>query len=308
MTHPITGIHHIAVAVVDAASVTQFYVQAAQMSPWPAAQQLALPESGTMWRFANAGIRILPSDLKDQQPVRRPVSEAGITHVCLQTTDAAGVFHAFAKAGAALHCDLIDLGTGFRYCYARDLEANVTEIEGVAPVWSDAKPWLAHVNLATSDFPKLLGFYADLLGNTAVSSPLLKNDPRLDSIADLVNVELRIGWVQANNMQIEVIQYFNPPTTSQSGRRNAGEAGYRYIALEVTNLAEAVEHLISCGGTLVGTDPNGMHATCRDPDGNELLLVQPNSQGQPAASIEDLTDPHITQRFATAREAYLKTQ
>lgn len=306
MTHPIQGIHHVAVAVVDATAATQFYAHAAQLSPWPDAQQLDLPEQGNMWRLANAGIRILSANPSGQPSVRRPVSEAGITHVCLQTTDAAGLHQAFAKAGASFHCDLIDLGTGFLYCYARDLESNVTEIEGVAPVWADAKPWLAHVNLATPDFPRLLDFYAALLGTAAVRSPRLKDDPRLDAIADLANAELRMGWVPAGNMQIEVIQYYNPPTTAHTGRREPGAAGYRYIALEVTNLAEAVEHLITCGGTLACTDPAGLHATCRDPDGNELLLLQPDSQSQQRASIADLADPHIIQRFASAREAYLK--
>lgn len=307
MTHPIQGIHHVAVAVVDETAATHLYEHAAQLSPWEAAQQLALPEQGNMWSLANAGIRIMSASPNGQHPLRRAVSEAGITHVCLQTTDAAGVHQAFAKAGASFHCDLIDLGTGFLYCYARDAESNVTEIEGVAPVWADAKPWLAHVNLATSDFTRLLDFYAALLGTTAARSPRLKDDPRLDAIADLAHVELRMGWVPAGNMQIEVIQYYNPLTTVHTGRRDPGAAGYRYIALEVTNLAKAVEHLISCGGTLACTDPEGLHATCRDPDGNELLLLQPDSQGQQGASIADLADPQITQRFATAREAYLKT-
>lgn len=307
MNHPISGVHHVAVAAADAASAAHFYAQAAQLSPWPDAQRLALPDLGNMWCFANAGIRILSNCPTGQQPVRRPVSEAGITHICLQTTDAAGVHQAFAMAGASFHCDLIDLGTGFLYCYARDLEANVTEIEGVALVWADAKPWLAHVNLATYDFPRLLGFYAALFGSTAVRSPRLKDNPRLDAIADLASVELRMGWVPAGNMQIEVIQYYNPRTTEQSGRRDPGAAGYRYIALEVTNLSNAIEHLIRCGGTLACTDPAGVHATCRDPDGNELLLLDPESQGRQRASIADLADPHITQRFATAREAYLKT-
>jgi catechol 2,3-dioxygenase-like lactoylglutathione lyase family enzyme len=304
MASPITGIHHVAVAVADAAAATQFYAQAAQLSSWPSAQLLALPGQGKMLRLANAGIRILPTS---QQPTRLPVSEAGITHVCLQTTDAVGLHQAFTKAGASFHCDLIDLGTGYLYCYARDLEANVTEIEGVAPVWNDTKPWLAHVNLATSDFPKLLSFYAALLGTTAVRSPRLKDDPRLDAIADLANAELRMGWVPAGNMQIEVMQYYNPSTTVQTGRRDPGAAGYRYIALEVTNLTKAVEHLIGCGGAHECTDPTGLHATCRDPDGNELLLVQPDAQNRQPASIADLADPHITQRFATAREALLQT-
>lgn len=297
-----------AVAVADAAAATRFYAHAAQLSPWTAAQELALPEQGSMWRVANAGIRVLALSPVGQQSVRRPVSEAGITHVCLQTPDIASVHLAFANAGASFHCDPIDLGTGFLYCYARDLEANVTEIEGVAPVWVDAKPWLAHVNLATADFSKLVKFYAALFGTTAACSPRLKNDPRLDAIADLENAELRMGWVPAGNMQIEIMQYYNPPTTAQTGRRVRGAAGYRYIALEVTNLTEAVQHLTGCGGTLDCADPDGLHATCRDPDGNELLLVQPVSQSQQRASIADLAEPHITQRFATAREAYLQTR
>jgi hypothetical protein len=85
MTHPIKGIHHVAIAVTDVPSATHFYVQAAQLSPWPAAQGLILPELGNMWRLANAGIRFLSADPSGQQQKRRAVSEAGLTHMCLRT-------------------------------------------------------------------------------------------------------------------------------------------------------------------------------------------------------------------------------
>lgn len=292
--------------MIDPTAAAQFYENSLELSPWSAAQDLDLPGVGSMWRAANAGIRLLIDKGTGLSPVRLPVCEAGITHICVQTTDANKTHMAFAGAGAGFHCEPIDLGTGFLYSYARDVDVNVIEIEGVAPVWTGVKPWLAHVNLATADFAGLLAFYAALLGTHAVSSPRLRDDPRLDAIADLPSADLRMGWVQAGNMQIEVMQYYNPPTTVATRRRNAGACGYRYIAFQVGNLMEATKHLIRCGGTLEAVDPSGLYATCKDPDQNELVLVQPNQHGMHGASIADLPDPDITQSFATAREAYLQ--
>lgn len=299
---PVLGLHHLAIQVQDVAAAERFYVAAASLQPWPAAQPLS-DVAGARWlSAANAGLCLLPA-APGASPVRRGVNEAGITHWCLQTPDISAVHRRFADAGAAFHCAPVDLGTGFLYCYARDPEFNVTEIECVPPVWADSKPWVAHVNIATADLSRLAAFYAAFLGSPAVRSPRLHSDSRLDAIADLPQVQLRAAWLQAHNVQIELMQYSQPATTLASGRRVAGEPGFAAMVFEVDSLLAAVAHLRHCGGSAVDATAGTNVAQCSDPDGNRLTLLHLQSPAARAASFQQLPEPFITHRFETARSA-----
>lgn len=302
---PVIGLHHVALAVHDVPAAARFYVQAAGCRPWAAAAALGLPAGAQPLCSPNAGLVLLPAD-PAAPVVRRPVSEAGIAHVCLQTPDIAQVVGRFKALGATLHNDPIDLGTGFLYCYARDPQANVIEIECVAPVWADPQPWLAHANIVTHDLPRLLDFYSRWLGTEAVRSPRLHNDTRLDRIADLADVQTRMAWLGAGNAQIELMHYLHPLTTAHTGRRAPGAPGYAYLAFEVTNLAQACEHLLASGGRLdVEPASQPWQATGFDADGNRMLLLDLQAPEHQALRISALPDPDVTPRFAAARAALM---
>jgi predicted enzyme related to lactoylglutathione lyase len=305
------GVHHVAIAAHDAARLQRFYTSAAALRPWPALDALALPGDGVALAGPNCGVRVLPgADL----PRRRPVSEAGITHVCLQSTRIATLRAAHLDAGATFHSPLVDLGTGFLYCYARDPEYNVTELEGVADVWPDATPWIAHVNVAAADMARLCDFYAGVFGSNAQRGARLRNDARFDAIAELPGVELRMAWVPAGNVQIELIHYTQPASvaTSMPGtRRQPGASGHASIALEVADLDAATALLLQLGGTVAATSADDAASGLRraaDPEGNALWLLDSSTLTRHSAAIAQLGAPDVASRFAAARLALQGSQ
>ena len=301
----VLGLHHVAIAACNVDAALRFYNDAASLRVWPAAAALGLQPDAAWLCSDNMGLCIVPA-APGQAPQRRPVCEAGITHLCLQTPDIDAVQRRFAKAHASFHGAPIDLGTGYLYCYARDPEFNVSEIECVPPVWAEPQPWVAHVNIASPDLERLVAFYTALLGGTAVRSPRLRNDARLDAIADLPDVQLRMAWLQTGNAQIELMQYLHPATTSTTGRRQPGVPGYAWLALEVVDLEAAVAQLRAAGGQARTPRPGAFSCHASDPDGNSLRLLDLQAPALRRASIQALREPRITQRFATARDALLK--
>jgi catechol 2,3-dioxygenase-like lactoylglutathione lyase family enzyme len=168
------------------------------------------------------------------------------------------------------------------------------------------QPWLAHVNIACADLARQTAFYAALAGTPAVTSPRLRNDARLDHLADIAEVALRMAWVPVNNLQIELIHYSAPAssaTTEHSTRRAPQASGHAYIAFEVSDVTMACAHLLACGGHVLQTDAQGARAT--DPEGNALWLLARAGLG--ARSFSQLADPRITARFA-ASQAQLSSQ
>lgn len=298
---PFVAVNHVGIVAHDLPALAAFYRRAAGFTPWAALSTLDPGGTGLGFAGPNAGLLLMPGGAR---PQRLPVSEAGITHLCLQGTAVEALHAAHADAQASFHSPLIDLGTGFLYCYARDTEHNVIEIEGVAPVWADATPWIAHVNLACADLARQSEFYAALLGAPASRSPRLKNDSRLDRIADLPGVELRMAWVPAGNLQIELIHYSQPAhaTTSTASRRRAlGASGHAHIAFEVDELDAARTHLLACGGTVPEQTGVPGRLIGADTEGNPLWLLDRAMLDRQQASISQLTQPDIVARFAAAR-------
>jgi catechol 2,3-dioxygenase-like lactoylglutathione lyase family enzyme len=299
--NPILGIHHVGIVAHDAPALASFYQQAAGLQPWPPMDAAGLPGQGIALAGPNAGVRLLPGGAA---PRRRPVSEAGITHLCLQSPAIDALHADFVAAQASFHSPLVDLGTGFLYCYARDTEYNVTELEGVAPVWMVPRPWIAHVNVACANLLSQCAFYGALCSAPVVRSPRLKGDARLDQIADLQGVDLRMAWVPAGNLQVELIHYEQPEhaaTRYPSTRREPGACGHAYIAFEVASLGAARAHLLACGGSLAAEDAAPGLAIGADPEGNALWLLDRDHLIAQGASFSQLPQPDITARFAAAR-------
>jgi len=296
-----TAVNHLAVRAHDPDRLACFYAQAAALQHWPLAQPLPGAEDALALAAPNAGLLLMPTPAR---PQRRPVSEAGFAHLCLQAVDAVALYDAHAAAGAQFHAPLTDLGTGFLYGYARDIEFNVVELEGVPPVVEMAQPWLAHVNLACADLSRQVDFYAALLGTPAQRSPRFGGDPRLDRIAGIEGAVFRMAWVHAGNLQLEFIHYSAPADAASglpSTRRAAGTTGIAHIAFEVTNLARAIERLQSLGGALISRDAES--AVCEDPEGNTLRLLAPALLERCGAQVARLSCPDITPRLAAARAA-----
>jgi predicted enzyme related to lactoylglutathione lyase len=305
-TTPVLGIHHVGLRAHDAPALAAFYRRAAGLQEWTALQALeaaGLPDHGTALCAPNSGIRVLHGG---RQPRRLPVSEAGFTHVCLQSPDFAKLLVSFAESGATFHGTPVELGTGFRYAYARDTEHNVVELEGVAPVWTEPQPWLAHVNVAAHDLKTLTRFYEDLLGRSATRSPRLAADVRLDTLADLPQVALRMAWVPAGACQIELIRYDEPltaATRASSRRREEGHCGHAYLAFEVDEVEAAAAHVLRCGGSVSPRAARQPLAFAHDPEGNPLWLLDARWLAVHGAGISQLAQPDLVARFELLRLA-----
>ncbi len=304
------GLHHAGLKVRNLAAAQRFFEQAVGLhahhtvtavtavtavgavaaAPW---------QQGVLMQGPNAAITLKAVTGATPEQLR-PVSRAGITHVCLQSTAMADLHQAFAAAGASFHGEPVDLGTGFLYCYARDPEGNVIELEGFAPVWPDPKPWLAHVSITTADLTRLRDFYSLLLGSAAHTSTRLGPRRRMDIISGLQGTQLQAAWLAAGNQQLELIQYFNPATRHEPVPDAEDTPGWGHLAFEVSDLPTAKAHALACGAQPLREDNDVHSAWLRDPDGNRLLLLQ-ITPAQASLAIQAQSQPHIVAQAATLR-------
>ena len=303
------GVHHIGLTVVDVDTSARFYATAAGLVATAEADSRApVPKSldgeHKFLRSLNARLRIMKST-SARKATPRPVSDAGITHVCLQSTQMESLYRQFQTAGATFHAPPVELGTGFLYCYARDVEANVVELEGTAPVWDDPTPWIAHVSLTSADVDRLSAFYATLFDQPVIMSPRIGPNPKLDLVSGLTGTEFRAAWVPAGNMQIEVIRYLQPQTLARSNSPPPNDLGYSYLCFEVAEVAAAAACARAAGATQSPdmAQLSGLtHHFCADPDGNILLLMSLDSEHDDF-SINALPDPYIASRLNALRTA-----
>ncbi len=314
----INGIHHVGLTFANAKMAARFYAAAASLETL-AAPTLALPldetaieiNGASLLRGPNAYVRLLePKHAFTARNDRRPVAEEGIVHLCMQSPSIEDLYAKFKHAGATFHAPPVDLGTGFLYSYARDIENNVVELEGVSPVWEDTTPWIAHVSFSSANIDRLTDFYATVFGRKSIKSPHFGPHARMDLVSGMCNTQFRAAWIPAGNMQVEIIQYFEPPTLALNQTRAMGDIGYSYVCIEVSDLPAAIIRLQS-GGAMQSSALAQMSAKnryfCSDPDGNIILLLCLN-EAERGFSISSLSDSQITARMAAKRELLLKQQ
>jgi catechol 2,3-dioxygenase-like lactoylglutathione lyase family enzyme len=118
-----------------------------------------------------------------------------------------------------------------------------------------------HIELLTSQPERIVRFYTDILGFRERSRDRIPSTPH--GPLDLVYLEL-------GGTTVEVMNF------PQAKLAPAGEGlGYRTIALEVTDMDEAVAHLRAKRVDVVWgpvTKPTYARAEIRDPDGNAIEL------------------------------------
>ncbi len=232
----------------------------------------------------------------------RPVNEAGITHICLQSATMEPLHGALVAQGATPHCTPLDLGTGNLYSYLRDTEHNVIEVEALAYAPPAQAPWLAHVGIASHDGARLAAFYQQILGGARSGGYTVGPNPRLDALAALTDVRAIPYWITGGNVSIEIWQFLNPPTLPRSVARTYRDPGYSHICFETDNLQDAMTLLMAAGATVVWQSQddaagdvafmaNLMHSSgveytpepvivtthnayLHDPDGNLIELLQ----------------------------------
>ncbi|MEI7470061.1 MAG: VOC family protein, partial [Chloroflexota bacterium] len=200
----IQALHHIGLSVGDLAQSSAFLHRAFAFDRTALTMPSPAPTLAPQHHIAQCQLLLTPNcylELQTFAPAQpqpnrwRPVNEAGISHFCVQHQQMARLYDDCAAAGAQFHSAPVDLGTGWRYCYARDPEGNVIELEASPLAPLGQSPWAAHVAIVTPNIERLATFYHQLLGGARVGGRKIGPNPNLDLIAALPKVEVILTWL-----------------------------------------------------------------------------------------------------------------
>jgi len=136
------GFHHAAMSTPDLDRFLQFYCQVLGCEvAWTFDWQAPSPEADAVTGLTGSAARAAMLKLGDsflevfefsspeakpQQP-DRPVSDHGISHICLQVQDIHSEYQRLEAAGMRFHCPPQTQDTGF-VTYGRDPDGNVVEL------------------------------------------------------------------------------------------------------------------------------------------------------------------------------------
>jgi catechol 2,3-dioxygenase-like lactoylglutathione lyase family enzyme len=311
----ITGIHHIGLTVRHLDHASTFLRTAMGFEPssdaslqFPALIQAIVgptaSATSTFLRTPNCYLELLTfSPPHASQPIYRPVNHAGITHICVQSQSMDQLYGSVGDAGATFHAEPIGLGTGAVYCYARDPELNVIELECLPYAPPHQAPWVAHAALATTQIGCMADFYHTLLGGNRLGGQQIGPNPRFDQITALNAVEVIPTWIVSHNLSVELWQFINPPTIPAIEPQPLHALGYNHLCFEVIDLSATLAVCCAAGASQVTPVVMGHAAQAtfiRDPDGNliELLELLP---AQAAYTLARLANPTVVAQVAALR-------
>jgi len=142
----IRGVHHTAISTANLERALSFYrdllgFRVISEFAWPAGTEVADRITGlkgsaaraAMLRAGNAMIELFQYQSPPPRPgdPARPVSDHGITHICLDVSDLDAEYERLKAAGMTFHCPPQDLGGDVRTTYGRDPDGNVIELQEV---------------------------------------------------------------------------------------------------------------------------------------------------------------------------------
>ncbi len=142
----IRGVHHTAISTPNLERALAFYRDLLGLRvvfdfAWPAGTDAADRITGlkgsaaraVMLQAGNAHIELFQYESPPPHPgdPRRPVSDHGITHICLDVTDLDAEYERLVKAGMKFHCPPQSLGADVRTTYGRDPDGNVLELQEI---------------------------------------------------------------------------------------------------------------------------------------------------------------------------------
>lgn len=282
----IIGIHHIGLQVADRHEAINALGAAAPLSP--------LPHAGL---FAGPNL-YLQIDDGPRADARAP-HVAGIAHLCIQSARGAETFEEMRAAGVAFIAPMTGMGGPYLYAYGHVPGGAMIELEAapLAPA-DDVTRWFGHIALVTADIRRLAGFYAEWLGRDITKGGRLRNMPAVDTITGLRNVDVAACWVHGLNLGLEFWSYAEPATVAIAP--DADPARFWRICFETNDLSADLARARDLGAEVLAPareDNLALRAALRDPDGNDLHLVQWREGGSPL-SLTRLPHSGILAQFA----------
>jgi catechol 2,3-dioxygenase-like lactoylglutathione lyase family enzyme len=306
---PHLGLHHAAITVSDIDATVAFYLKAV---PYKVVKRYrvkgsAFPKTLLSAKFKNVDIALIEMPTgyiqlmdfdpgKAAAPYAQPIITAGYSHICFQSSSKDPAILRFMAAGLQIISrfgkpDGVDIGGyGVRYAYGRDPDGIMIENESLdAPKRNEAS-WITHIANVVHDRDMMLPFYEKLLAHKAHRTTEQENRPRLDDVANIDNLSIKGGWLNAGNMDIELWEYVRPKTPAPVGKRKLDEVGYNSFSLEVSDLKAEQARLRKLGIELAGpaVKIGGWKVQYGyDPEGN-LFSVQQSMKARNEQSVTRL--------------------
>ncbi len=136
------GVHHTGISTPDIDRLVDFYCRMfgfreVERLTWDgradvdAVQGLSGSKGVTvMLRLGDTRLELFQFDHPEPEwsPADRPVSRAGLSHICLAVDDIEDAYRRLMDAGMRFHAPPADLGDGRPLAYGRDPDGNVVEI------------------------------------------------------------------------------------------------------------------------------------------------------------------------------------
>jgi catechol 2,3-dioxygenase-like lactoylglutathione lyase family enzyme len=204
----------------------------------------------------------------------------GITHVCYQSSIDKPIY-ARAIANQAIAVSKgnkpINRGYGIRYAYVHDLDKAIFELEELEKAPFKEELIFGHVAVSTANIDSLVAFYTSLFGYPPRNrADNIKNSIALDSVTNIVGMELRGAWFTVGKMNLEIWEFEKPIPSLKKVSRSFQDIGYNKITFDVKNFEEEITRIQKLGfNPQVNKDRN--LALLKDIDGNLLEFKQTNN-------------------------------
>jgi catechol 2,3-dioxygenase-like lactoylglutathione lyase family enzyme len=244
------------------------------------------PSNSAVLVFPNGYLKLSEYDRSDLPPSAvLPVKGPGITHVCYQSPTSEDIYQRLMDGGATpvsrgqqpVHL----LGQGVYYAYARDHDGIMYETEHLDHAPFEGPIWFSHVALVSPDLDRLVEFYSFLFDAEPNRRTNRASGPRFDEVAGYDDVMIRAAWFDIGNMILEMWQFVNPVTPEPEKPPSIEDLGYNKVAFEVSDLYKEYERLTALGVAFLSSPTmsvDGWEVCLRDPDGNLISLIQPQTE------------------------------
>ena len=291
----VIGIHHVGMSVSDLQASIEFYTEALGISLQAVTEKMqhdtgnlgfSAPSNSAVLAFPNGYLKLSEYDRSDLPPSAvLPVKGPGITHVCYQSPTSEDIYQRLMDGGATpvsrgqqpVHL----LGQGVYYAYARDHDGIMYETEHLDHAPFEGPIWFSHVALVSPDLDRLVEFYSLLFDTEPNRRTNRASGPRFDEVAGYDDVMIRAAWFDIGNMILEMWQFVNPVTPEPEKPPSIEDLGYNKVAFEVWELHKEYERLTALGVAFLSSPTmsvDGWEVCLRDPDGNLISLIQPQTE------------------------------
>ena len=291
----VIGIHHVGMSVSDLQASIEFYTEALGISLQAVTEKMqhdngnlgfSAPSNSAVLAFPNGYLKLSEYDRSDLPPSAvLPVKGPGITHVCYQSPTSEDIYQRLMDGGATpvsrgqqpVHL----LGQGVYYAYARDHDGIMYETEHLDHAPFEGPIWFSHVALVSPDLDRLVEFYSLLFDAEPNRRTNRASGPRFDEVAGYDDVMIRAAWFDIGNMILEMWQFVNPVTPEPEKPPSIEDLGYNKVAFEVSELHKEYERLTALGVAFLSSPTmsvDGWEVCLRDPDGNLISLIQPQTE------------------------------